>query len=99
VSGFGAKKYEWKNWRKVEDGINRYSNGLGRHLVQEGIEKCDQESGKLHAAHAAWNALARLELMLYADEVSTQQKVDDNEKVTQPDLPSRFTGVLGPRAG
>jgi hypothetical protein len=36
-----------------------------RHWLAEnqGIE-CDDESNMLHAAHLAWNALARLELML-----------------------------------
>jgi hypothetical protein len=37
---------------------------------QQGIE-CDEESNLRHAAHLAWNALARLELMLR--EVERQQ--------------------------
>jgi len=73
VSAYGANKYAWKGWEKVADGYNRYSNALGRHLAKEGIEGLyDQEilndpkfPGKiLHAAQVAWNALARLELLL-----------------------------------
>jgi hypothetical protein len=65
VSTFGAKKYAWKGWESVPDGINRYSDALGRHLIEEGSGKVlDGDSGLLVAAHSAWNALARLELML-----------------------------------
>ena len=64
-SKFGHDKYElngdWDNWRRLEDAEFRYSNALIRHTVADGE---DPESGILHAAHAAWNALARLELML-----------------------------------
>lgn len=64
VSQHGASKYTWMGWRSVPDGINRYSNALGRHLLYEAISACDDDSGLLHAAHAAWNALARLELII-----------------------------------
>ncbi len=65
VSGFGASKYAWKGWEDVDDGFNRYSDALVRHLGYEGEgEVLDPESGLHHAAHAAWNALARLELLL-----------------------------------
>lgn len=65
VSTFGATKYAWKGWETVPEGIERYSDALVRHLIQEGKgETTDNDSGFLHAAHAAWNSLARLELML-----------------------------------
>lgn len=65
VSTFGASKYTWRGWESVPDGVNRYSDALGRHLLREGTgEQSDPDSGLLHAAHSAWNALARLELML-----------------------------------
>ena len=65
VSAFGASKYAWKGWVTVPDGENRYSDALLRHLTYEAKgEDIDQDSGLLHAAHAAWNALARLELRL-----------------------------------
>lgn len=64
-SAFGAIKYEWGGWRSVPNGIERYSDALVRHLTYEGEgEVLDPDSGLLHAAHCAWNALARLELML-----------------------------------
>jgi hypothetical protein len=69
ISTFGASKYAWKGWETVPDGFNRYSDALGRHLLKEGTgERDDPDSGLPHAAHAAWNALARLELMLKEQE-------------------------------
>ncbi len=65
VSGFGAAKYAWHGWENVDDGINRYSDAMVRHLLAEGEgEVLDPDSGLLHAAHTAWGALARLELKL-----------------------------------
>lgn len=65
VSTFGASKYAWKGWETVPEGFERYSDALVRHLLAEGKgEVADGDSGLLHAAHAAWNALARLELKL-----------------------------------
>lgn len=72
ISQFGASKYAWKGWEGVEDGYNRYSNAMVRHLLKPGIEgDLDSDSGLLHDAHCAWNALARLELKLKAKEVGT----------------------------
>lgn len=72
ISGFGFQKYgSWGGWREVDNGLNRYTDGLGRHLLAEQIEgPRDSESNLLHAAHAAWNALARLELMLMEEKKS-----------------------------
>ena len=77
VSAAGAKKYnvefEDKNWSRLDGAFKRYTDGLGRHLLLEGLEQYDTgrfdptgQSGTqlLHAAQTAWNALARLELLL-----------------------------------
>lgn len=65
VGTFGARKYTASGWIEVPDGIQRYDNALMRHWLRERAgETHDQDSGLLHAAHLAWNALARLELML-----------------------------------
>ena len=65
VGTYGAIKYTPRGWESVPDGIERYSEAMMRDWLaeQQGIET-DAESNFLHAAHAAWNALARLELML-----------------------------------
>ena len=62
VGTFGAKKYTDHGWVEVPNGIDRYSDALLRHVLTQ--ERLDPESGLHHAAHAAWNALAVLELML-----------------------------------
>lgn len=64
VSAFGAKKYSWGNWKFVENGKTRYGDAQMRHACLSHIESHDKESGLLHAAHEAWCALARLEIIL-----------------------------------
>jgi hypothetical protein len=64
VGTFGANKYSENGWLSVPDGIKRYTAAMDRHRLKESIEPTDQDSELLHAAHLAWNALARLELML-----------------------------------
>ena len=65
VSTFGASKYTWGGWKSVPNGFERYSDALARHLIKEGCgELKDSDSQLLHAAHTAWNSLARLELLL-----------------------------------
>ncbi len=65
VSTFGATKYTWRGWESVPNGFERYSDAMVRHLSYEGLgELKDKDSQLFHAAHTAWNALARLELLL-----------------------------------
>jgi len=62
---FGANKYTDNGWVEVPDGKRRYTDAMLRHILKEAAgEEVDVDSGLLHAAHAAWNALARLDLML-----------------------------------
>lgn len=75
LSTAGAAKYSWKGWESVPDGINRYSDALVRHLVEEGKGKVlDDDTGLPHATAVAWNALARLELLLKDKEQSRLRK-------------------------
>lgn len=64
VGAYGAVKYSENGWLEVPQGVSRYTDAMFRHALLEGIEARDAESGLLHAAQVAWNALARLELML-----------------------------------
>lgn len=70
LSCIGADKYDWDGWRHVEDGVRRYGEAATRHVLKEAIEGPYDTgpggTGILHAAAEAWNALARLELMLAA---------------------------------
>lgn len=66
----GAKKYTRGGWQEVPDGITRYTAAMLRHLTKEDRELLDADLTEraghdiLHAACVAWNALARLELIL-----------------------------------
>lgn len=65
VGTYGANKYTDNGWITVPDGERRYSDAMLRHLMKEAAgQECDEDTGLLHAAHTAWNALARLDLML-----------------------------------
>lgn len=65
VGTYGANKYTDDGWMGVPDGVRRYSDAMLRHLLREATgEARDPDTGLLHAAHTAWNALARLDLML-----------------------------------
>lgn len=81
VSEAGAEKYTWNGWESVPDGINRYSNAMGRHLlaaVTEGLY--DKDTGCLHAAQVAWNAMAVLELTLRRLERSTHEAATEKDE-------------------
>lgn len=57
----GAKKYGANNWQNLPDGYQRYKAAMLRHLCE--LEKgndVDEDTGCLHAAQVAWNALAML---------------------------------------
>ena len=57
---FGAEKYADDSWQTVPDGITRYRDALYRHLHEvemNGVLAKDPESGRLHLAHVACNAL------------------------------------------
>lgn len=65
VGTYGANKYSDSGWISVPNGEARYTDALLRHLMKEAAgERDDPDTGLRHAAHSAWNALARLDLML-----------------------------------
>jgi hypothetical protein len=75
----GAKKYSRSGWLQVPNALSRYSSAMWRHIFQfkEG-QDYDAESGQLHLAHAAWNALAVLELYLRQQESGTRKTTNSN---------------------
>lgn len=69
IGTFGANKYTEHGWLSVPNGFERYSDAMLRHWLDEcSGEAYAADSGLLHAAHLAWNALARLELLLRTKE-------------------------------
>ena len=80
INTFGSSKYADRNW---EQGLkwNRLYGALLRHLFKfwEG-EDYDDETGLLHIAHAAWNALALLHYQLF---YTIYKKFDNRPKYRQ----------------
>jgi hypothetical protein len=69
VADYGARKYSRGGCLSVPDGQTRYEAAGMRHaLKRHKGEECDDESGMLHLAHEAWNAIAKLELYLRSKE-------------------------------
>lgn len=78
LSAYGAKKYSPGGWRYVDDGVNRYTDAMDRHHLQEGLKysEHDIDSGFPHIVQTAWNALARLELYLCDADVEDPTRSD-----------------------
>ncbi|RKP44745.1 dATP/dGTP diphosphohydrolase domain-containing protein [Pararobbsia silviterrae] len=61
-------KYSPGSWLQVERGIERFTDAMDRHRLAEGLEVFDENTPGFeevrHATSVAWNALARLELIL-----------------------------------
>lgn len=69
VGTFGANKYSKDGWIAVPNGQERYADAGYRHILKRAMgERVDPDSEKLHLAHEAWNALAKLELFLREQE-------------------------------
>lgn len=70
IGTFGARKYTPNGWKDVENLYERYSSALLRHMFAAMSPRVkdiyDNETGRLHLAHVAWNALALTEHMLKA---------------------------------
>lgn len=84
VGTFGANKYTEFGWLKVPDGQSRYTDAMLRHFLAECKgELIDRDSGMFHAAQTAWNALARLELM-----IRDMKGTTDHERIKKTVQPS-----------
>lgn len=82
VSADGVKKHDVPmgdmSYMDLPDGYNLYTEALSRHLLREQLEgMVDPEFGHLHAAHAAWDALARLEIALAKLEAEKEEAAFD----------------------
>ncbi len=77
VATYGATKYSRGGWQHVPEGQRRYTDAMLRHILREGSESADPDTGYCHEAHVAWNALARLELKLRADAEERARTDDD----------------------
>ena len=88
---FGANKYEKSNWKLIDNGKDRYTNAMLRHLVQEEDFLFDDESKLLHASHIAFNALARLYFIV--QELKMNKPHMEEMYSTHPDFKSIVTAT------
>lgn len=76
VGTYGARKYTDDGWMTVPNGFERYTDALHRHQLREWQgEDLDPDTQLSHAAHMAWNALARLELLVRSQKTQETQLV------------------------
>jgi len=79
VTTEGAKKYTPHGWATVPNGVDRYMQGMGRHLLQvakgEIWDNGPGGIGRMHLAQVCWNALAALELQLRELELRNENRV------------------------
>lgn len=93
VTTHGAEKYTPGGWLKVPDAKNRYTEAMFRHLLAEGKgEFVDTHSHLLHAAHAAWNALARLEFICLEAEEANEVMEQLHRRALEPNWRSDLSG-------
>lgn len=77
VAEFGAEKYSAGGWQFVDNGKERYRDAKFRHALNPAGRR-DDESGLLHLAHEAWNALALLELQIRDENALAEQSKFEN---------------------
>lgn len=76
-SNFGHERYKefdenWDNWSKVENGIFRYKQARGRHLLDEkqDFSGIDVDSKLPSIGHTLWNNLALVELLIKENKIT-----------------------------
>ena len=78
----GAKKYAPNNWMHLENGYERYKAALFRHICEfERGNWRDADTGCIHLAQVAWNAIA----MLHIEMEKRKENKTDNSKNTDSD--------------
>lgn len=76
VYGYGADKYDHRNWEKGYDWGLSYG-ALQRHLHQFWMgEYLDDESGLPHLAHAVFHCLALMQYHKHYPEFDNRSKLD-----------------------
>ena len=84
LSTGGAEKYSAHGWAAVENGAERYEDAMFGHMLKEMFEKKDPDMRVAHEVSTAWNALARLQLLIENDAIWKARLLA--RKATEPRL-------------
>jgi len=80
VTTAGALKYTPNGWLKVPNGVDRYLDAWGRHLLYRGMGHVRDDgpggTGCLHEAQACWNLLAAATLIQLRGDEAWSEKVE-----------------------
>ncbi len=93
ASRYGKKKYgvSYANMNWMGLNKDRIHNAMIRHVINEKSEGLyDQESGLLHAAHAAWGAMAYLELLITEEAINKDSEISTSPSPSPPVSPRYY---------
>lgn len=88
LATIGAKLYTKNGWKKVPDGITRYSAAMVGHLLRESFEEKDPQTQISHTVAVAWNALAKLQLLIEEDPEWRQRLLNRQAQTNLSEKPS-----------
>ena len=73
----GARKYGSNKWQDLPNGYDRYKAAMFRHLLEfEKGRDIDPETGCLHLAQVAWNAIAMLHIAKAAKKQKQERLIE-----------------------
>ena len=82
----GAKKYGPDNWMNLENGYERYKAALLRHICEfERGNWIDPDTGCIHLAQVAWNAIAMLHIEMGKRKKPIPSTLDYNQQKVEDD--------------
>ena len=82
----GAKKYAPNNWMHLENGYERYKAALFRHICEfERGNWRDADTGCIHLAQVAWNAIAMLHIEMEKRKKPIPSTLDYNQQKGEDD--------------
>ena len=73
----GARKYGSNKWQDLPNGYDRYKAAMFRHLLEfEKGRDIDPETGCLHLAQVAWNAIAMMHIAKAAKKQKQERLIE-----------------------
>lgn len=95
----GANKYGENTWQYLDNGHERYKGALLRHLYEDSIgNDIDEDTGCMHLAQVAWNAIAMLWIKTHKDEYNKRVTRTRDRTVLEDNMDVQHkSGVCEPK--